>query len=63
MISQRHERGDSSFGSTGSTGDGRDLHSGVRTCTNVKKISPIEERYTDLRKQIPVEYHDYLGCL
>jgi hypothetical protein len=25
---------------------------------NVKKIQPQEERYADLRRQIPVKYHD-----
>jgi dUTP pyrophosphatase len=53
------QRGHSGFGSTGlqEMAEASAVELGH---TNVKKIHLIEERYADLRKQIPVEYHDYL---
>jgi dUTP pyrophosphatase len=53
------ERDQDGFGSTG-LAEMVDIFAIELGHANVKKIRPQEQRYADLRKVIPTEYHDYL---
>ena len=54
-------RGQDGFGSMGMTQEQADVFEITLGHTASKRLRPQEERYEDLRKIIPHEYHDYLN--